>query len=465
MSQDGTSAMLDHLPPQATEAEEAVLGSLLMDSEATGRVAAILKPEDFYREHNGQIFAAALALYQAREPVDFRTLTDALRRCGQYEDVGGMAYLSNLVGVVPTAVHVEHYARTVERCARRRRLISAATRIAGRAYDENSDLDALLREAYTELGKAAGQVGDNRIVTPSEQAADLWAMALEMEETGATGLKTGFHKLDYLTGGLQPGELIVLLGDTGVGKSAWAQSLCRQIASASASHQPKTSLYCSIEMGKRLLVQRNASAIMGRSWKDLAREIAAKQNGEANQDSLKLAADTMEQMPIHLYCRPRMTPGDVRAKALEMASTVGLDLVVVDYLQLITGPKAENRVGQIGAISRELKAIAEELQVPLVTLSQIPREVIKGRTDKRPTLHDARESGSVEQDADILLGIYRHDAYYEPGTAITDQGRAIYVTAGEAELLILKHRSGEDRRMEKLVWMPERVAYASRERE
>lgn len=460
-----TADTIDRLPPQNPEAEEGVLGSLLMDPEAVGRVASDLKVGDFYREKNAVVYAAALALFQAGRPVDFLTISDELRRAGRYDEIGGLGYLSQLVGAVPTAVHVEHYAAMVTRTAMKRRLISAAGKIAGMAYEESLDTGELMARVQKVLAGVAVNRAANHITTPEELGELLLTMTLRIAETGEVGLLTGFHGLDRLTNGFRANDLIVVLGDTTVGKTAWALSESRNVAAAGG-----TVLYCSLEMSLEQLAARMAAAIIkGRShglslppdwdWKALEREVAHHENVERNSRAIGRAKDTITGLPLNVYYQPGMTLLDIRTKSLEMASRGPLAQVVVDYAQLITpSGRAENRVQEMGEISRGLKQLAGELGVPLIALCQINREAVKGRADKRPSLHDARESGSWEQDADILLGVYRDDAYYDAGKK-NDRGET--VVAGAAELLVLKNRNGERSAVVPMTWRASTAEYLS----
>ncbi len=451
-----SQAIIDRLPPQNPEAEEAVLGSILMDPEAVGKVVADLKVADFYRQRNGVIYAAATRLFQAGKAVDFLTISDELKRDGRYEEIGGLGYLSQLIGVVPTAVHIEHYAGIVRRTALKRRLISAAGKIAGLAYDDSLELEEVMSRAQKLLTDVAMGRARNRIATPAELADLLLTMGLKIAEDKRAGLLSWFHGLDRLTNGFREKELITVLGDTSIGKSAWALSLSRNVAKA---RDGGPVLYCSIEMSKEQLVARLAAGVLQVNWKEFERELMSGENLEQNSTALEQAAELIRELPIYVYYEPSMTLLDIRTKALEMRALGELAMVVVDYAQLITpAGRSENRVVEMSEISRGLKRIAGEASVPLVALCQISREAVKGRENKRPGLHDARESGSWEQDSDILLGVYRDDAYYDVGAR---NDKKELVVAGNAQLLVLKNRSGDRNAIVPMTWRSSTAEYLS----
>ena len=419
-----TQHPIDRLPPQNPEAEEAVLGSLLMDPEAVGRVAPFLRPDDFYRERNGTIYSAMLAVYDRHEPVDFLTVTDELKRTGRYEEVGGLGYLSHLVGIVPTAVHVEHYARIVERTAVKRRLISAAGKIAAVAYDDSLELDATLEKAEQVLFG----VSQRRVTRDFEPLGTILGDYLEEMELRAAdergrGVPTGFIELEKLTGGLQRSDLIILAARPSMGKSSWALNIVQNAALRSHA----TCAIFSVEMSKQQLAHR---LLCSESGVD-ATKLRLGMINDAERRKLHRAFELLSEAPIYIDDTPSISITELRSKARRLHAEVGIDLVVVDYLQLVTsGRSSDNRVQEISEISRSLKALARELNAPVIALSQLSRAV-ESRTPHIPMLSDLRESGSLEQDADLVLFIYREEMYDRE----TDK-------KGIADIIVAKHRNG-----------------------
>lgn len=431
----GISYVLDHLPPAAVEAEEAVLGSCLSDPDAINRVRADLRPADFFRDRNRAIYETMLDLGKSSEPVDFLTVCEALRRGGIYDEVGGLAYLSHLTGVVPTAVHAASYGKLVRDAALRRRIIGAAGRIAGLAHEETGDVDALLPSALKLLSDTDGNAAPGELLYPEDQAQLLHDMVGEILVGDTPRVPTGLIDLDrMMAGGLEPDMLAVLMALPGMGKSAAAQSILRNMAA-----KGYVALFVSVEMSKRQLVRRNAASMMSMDWHLFEAKVRAGDKGAVA--SLESAAERMERSKMVLWHRPSTTTQDIRAKALEVRGHMGrLDCIVVDYLQLLADEIGENRTAQVGRACRQLKRLAGELQVPVIVLSQMNRDY-KDRTNKRPTYSDARDSGEIEQHADTIWGLYRDDFFYEPGEVI-DQKRQIKCEAGKAELLVLKQREG-----------------------
>jgi len=416
---------IDHLPPQNPEAEEAVLGSLLMDTEAVGKVAAFLRADDFYRERNGIIYTIVLELYDRHEPVDFLTLTDDLKRRGSYDDVGGLAYLSRLVGVVPTAIHVEHYAHIVERTAIKRRLIGAAGKIAAIAYDDSLDLDTTLEKAEQLLFG----VSQRRVTKDFEQLGVILGDYLEQmqlraaDKDGGRGIPTGFIELEKMTGGLQRSDLIILAARPSMGKSTWALNIVQN----AALRNHVTCAVFSLEMSKQQLAHR---LLCSESGVD-ATKLRLGMLTDMDQRKLHHAFEMLSEASIYIDDTSSINLSELRSKARRLHAEVGIDLVVVDYLQLITAGKGgDNRVQEISEISRQLKALARELNAPVIAVSQLSRAV-EARTPHIPMLSDLRESGSLEQDADIVLFIYREDMYNKD----TDK-------KGIADIYLAKHRNG-----------------------
>jgi replicative DNA helicase len=419
-----SSSAVERLPPHNVDAEESVLGSVLIDREAIGRVAATLRPEDFYRERNATIYAAMLALYERGEPVDYLTLADELQRMGKYEAVGGLPYLAQLLVAVPTSVHIEHYARIVERTAVMRRLISVAGEIARIGFQDTYDVDAAVAEAAQKV-LAVGQRRAGRDFKPLRDVLTEYfeqLQALAAGEGSRYGVPTGFIDLDKITGGLQRSDLVLLAARPSVGKTSLALCLA---ANAAVRFHMTTAIF-SLEMSNAQIAARLLSMESGI-------DSARLRQGQLNQPELRKlhhALTVLADAPIFLDDTPAIPITQLRLKAERLHLETHLDLIIVDYLQLVTAGKGENRVNEISEISRSLKRLARDLNVPVVALSQLSRAV-ESRSPHIPMLSDLRESGSLEQDADVVLFIYREDVYNKE----TEK-------KGIAEIHIAKHRNG-----------------------
>jgi len=416
---------IDRLPPQNIEAEEAVLGGLLIDSDAIIRVSTALKPEDFYREKNGWIFGAVLALHERHEPIDFLTVCDELERKGQLDEVGGPAFLTGLINVVPTSIHIEHYATIVQRAAIRRRLIEAAGRIAALAYREADDVDEVVDRAE-QVVFAVSSARLSRSVVPLRSAVSDYYDRVEYlnkHKGQMIGLPTGFVRLDEILGGMQRSDMLVLAARPSMGKT----SLALNIAHTAANRFGQRVLVFSLEMASEQVVERLTSAEAGIDSQRLRR-------GEIADDEWSRFITTtsrLSELAFFIDDTPAISVLEMRTKARRLHAEVGLDLIVVDYLQLMRGEgRHENRQQEVSAISRGIKALARELNIPILAISQLSRGV-EARSDKRPILSDLRESGSIEQDADVVLFIYRDEVYNE-----NTERRGI------ADILVAKHRHG-----------------------
>ena len=397
----------DRLQPQNIEAEQSLLGSILIDPEALIRVSPIVRPEDFYRETHETIYEAALELHERRQPADFVTLRDALQQRGLLEMVGGTAYLTTLVNSVPTSAHAEYYAQIVQRTALLRRLIEAATQITGIAFEPTDDAEETIDRAEQILF-AVAERRHSRDLTPISQVIARYYDRIQMlaENKGQTfGIPTNFGLLDTLLGGLQPSDLIILAARPSMGKTALALTIATQAAKRQHAH---VALF-SLEMSAEQLVQRLLSAETGIESQRL-------RIGDVKEEEWPLivqAASTLSDTQIFIDDSASLSVMGMRSKARRIHSQFGLDLIVVDYLQLMEGDRrSENRVQEISNISRGLKGLARELNVPVLALSQLSRAV-EARQDKRPQLSDLRESGSIEQDADVVLFIYRDAMYFK----------------------------------------------------
>lgn len=415
----------DKTIPANPEAEEAVLGSLLIDPDAIIKVASFLAPDDFYREKNSWVYRAILDLHERREPADFVTLVDELDRRDQLSQVGGAAYITSLISSVPTAIHVEHYAHIVERTATLRRLIGVAGQIAALAYEEAEDVNEVVDRAE----QLIFNVSERRIrhdLTPVRQIMHGVVDRLDYlhrHKGDLLGVPTGFSKLDKLLGGFQKSDLVILAARPGVGKS----SLALNVAVNAAKRYGQRVAFFSLEMSSEQLVQRLLSSETGIDQQKL-------RLGEIGDDEwpmLMEAAGVLSETLLFFDDTPAVSALELRTKARRLQAEHGLDMVIVDYLQLMRGDtRSENRVQEISYISRALKSLARELEVPLIALSQLSRAV-ESRSDHKPVLSDLRESGAIEQDADIVMFIYREDMVKEN----TDRKNI-------ADVIVAKHRNG-----------------------
>jgi replicative DNA helicase len=419
------SGRIERLPPQNIEAEEAVLGALLIDPDAIIRLATILKPEDFYREKHGWIYDVALSLHERREPIDFLTVCDELDRRQQLDQVGGPAFITTLINAVPTSIHADYYARIVERTATRRRLIDAAGQIAGLAYQEADDVEEVVDRAEQILfGVSERRI--SRELVPIKQILSEYYDRIEyltLHRGEMIGIPTGFTDIDKLLGGLQRSDLVILAARPSVGKTSLALSIAHN---AAKKYRQRVAVF-SLEMASEQVVQRLISAETGIDSQRLRRgEIAEGEWGRF----MKATSDLAETY-LFIDDTPGISALELRSKARRLHAEVGIDLITVDYLQLMRGDfRSENRVQEISSISRALKALARELNLPILALSQLSRGV-ESRTDKRPILSDLRESGALEQDADVVIFIYRDELYNE-----NTERKNI------ADIIVAKHRNG-----------------------
>ncbi|MDQ3614264.1 MAG: replicative DNA helicase [Chloroflexota bacterium] len=414
----------DRLPPHNIEAEQSVLGSLLIDRDAIIRVASYLKAEDFYVSANAMVYRAIQDLYNRREPTDFVTLSDELERRGTLEDIGGVGYLSSLLSAVPTAVHVEYYGRIVERTATLRRLIDAGTSIVGIGYQDNVDTEDALDSAEQVLF----QVSQHRTTKDFQSIHDVidrffdQLEYLQNNRDELVGVPSGFTDLDRLTGGLQRSDLVIVAARPSMGKTAFALG----VAYGAAVQHGRTVGIFSLEMSAEQLVQRLLSTESGID----SHKIRLGNIDDREWEEISRAFGRLSEAKIFIDDSASAGIMDIRSKARRLQAEQGLDLVIVDYLQLMSGRRSENRVQEISEISRGLKGLARELNVPVVALSQLSRAV-ESRSDHRPLLSDLRDSGAIEQDADIVMFIYREEKYDEHSDR-----------KGIAELIVAKHRNG-----------------------
>lgn len=414
--------------PANLDAERAVLGSLMIDPDAIVKVASFLRPEDFYRERHVWLYQAMLALNERREPLDFVTIVDELERHGQLEEIGGPAFLTDLISNTPTALFIDHYARIVEREAVRRRLISAAGKVAELAYDEGQEVDDVVdRAEQIILGVSESRI--HRDLQPIRAIMNNVVDRIDFlarNQGTLMGVPTGFTMLDRLLGGLQKSDLIILAGRPGMGKSSFGLSIAQ---TAAKRFDARVAVF-SLEMSNEQMVQRLLSMETGIDSHRL--RLGAVQ--EEEWPVLLEAANMLANTNIFIDDTPAASVVEIRTKARRLYAEHGLDMIFIDYMQLMTGQGAigrnDNRQQEISYISRSLKALARELNVPVLAASQLSRAV-ESRADKRPMLSDLRESGSIEQDADVVLFIYREDYYIED----TDRQNI-------ADVLVAKHRHG-----------------------
>ena len=421
--------LLEKTPPQDIEAERAVLGALLLSKDALERAAERLHPEDFYKLGHQVIYQAMQDLFRAHEPVDLVTVSSKIRMMGKLDEpeVGGLTYLTQLANVVPTAANAAHYVHMVEEKAHLRKLINAATEVAQMGYEQKEDLDHILDRAQQKMMDVASDRTSGEFSEMKEILGETFENITKLAEAGGavTGLPSGFRDLDRMTAGLHKSDLILIAARPSMGKTAFVLNIAQQVAT---NAKGKVAVF-SLEMSKQQLVQR---ILCAESWVD-AQRLRTGQLQSQDWDRLMKGISRLERAAIYIDDTPGMTVGELRSKTRRLKMEKGLDLVIIDYLQLMSGSSSkggDNRQQEISEISRSLKILARDLQVPIIALSQLSRSV-ESRQSKRPMLSDLRESGSLEQDADIVAFLYRDD-YYEPDSE----------EKGVAELILAKHRNG-----------------------
>lgn len=395
------------LPPQNLEGEMSVLGGVLLENEALNKALEILRPEDFYRESHRKIFNALLELSDKGEPADLVTLTAVLKKNGELDAIGGSAYLSTLVDYVPTAANINYYAKMVKEKSIARRLISVATDIATKGY-EGGEIESTLDWAEKSIFDIAGLRIKPSYFSTKEILKDTFKAIERLydRKEKITGVPTGYHDLDEMTAGLQGGDLVIIAGRPSMGKTAFVVNVVEQ---ASVHQEEKVpALIFSLEMGKEQLVQRMLCSI---SRVDASR-LRTGHLGESDWPKLTNGAGLLSEAPIYIDDTPAISVLELRAKARRLKSEKNIGIIVIDYLQLMQGNNPESRQQEISEISRSLKALAKELNVPVVALSQLNRS-LESRTDKRPIMADLRESGAIEQDADVIMFVYREAVYCE----------------------------------------------------
>lgn len=435
------------VPPQNINAERSLLGSILIDDEVIVDVADKISSTDFYEPGHQLIYEAMVRLYQKHSPVDILTLSNELKSTKRIDDVGGLEYLSDLTNYVPSAAHAIEYASIVREASIRRNLTKAGERITNLAFKTDQDVQQVLSLAEASLYAVNQESQQTEMQSMESLLSDAFEKMtyLHQNKDKLRGVQTGFKDLDKMTAGLQKSDLIILAARPAMGKSTLAQNIAFNVA----MREKKTVLFFSLEMSNAQVVDRMISEASGvDSWNI--------RTGNLTQEDFSKISDAMGEMseaPIKFVDKPGLTVLEMKVLAQREAHKGNLGLIIVDYLQLMSGSKSygDNRVQEISEISRGLKLIARELDVPVIALSQLSRSV-EQRPDKRPMLSDLRESGSIEQDADIVMFVYRED-YYNPDTErkhITD-------------LIIGKHRNGPVGTVE-LYFHPERLKFMSLEK-
>lgn len=417
---------MDKILPHNLEAEQATLGAILLDREAIVPLASWLEARHFYVEAHAWIYEAQLSCYHRRVPPDLQTIADELRRHERLDRVGGIPFLIGLSNGVPTAYHVEYYAKIVERTAVLRNIIQAGATITALGYDETDEVEQTLDAAEQTLFNVSQRRGMQDFMPLSNIVDAYYEYLHQIDERGPelSGTPTGFVDFDKLTGGLQRSDLLILAARPGVGKSSLAMSMAFNIA----TQQGKSVGVFSLEMGREQLLQRLLATHTGIDSQKL-------RTGRLSINELQTLTDALNyfaSVPIYIDDTAGLAINELRAKARRLQAEHGLDFLIIDYLQLVNGSarRGDNRVQEVSEISRSLKALARELNLPVLALSQLSRAV-EGRTSHVPVLADLRESGSIEQDADMVMFIYREEMYDKD----TDK-------KGIAELHIAKHRNG-----------------------
>jgi replicative DNA helicase len=416
---------LDRVPPQNNEAEQSVLGAVFLSKEALITAIEILRPEDFYKTAHQRIFKTMLDLYERGEPVDLVTVTAELQDHKLLDEVGGVTYLTEIASSVPTAANIEYYARIVEEKSLLRRLIRTATKIANDGYTREDDVSEIIADAEKYILEIAQNRNSGGFTPIRDVLLETYERIefLSQRRGDVTGIPSGYPDLDKMTSGFQRSDLIILAARPSVGKTAFALNVAQNVAARAG----ETVAIFSLEMAASQLVQRMICAEgnldaskMRTGWLE-----------EDDWQKLTMAIGTLAKAPIYIDDTPGITVQDIRAKCRRLQAEKGLGLILIDYLQLIQGRgRGENRQQEVSEISRTLKGIARELNVPVIALSQLSRSV-EQRQDKRPMMSDIRESGSIEQDADIVAFLYRDD-YYDKETE----------NKNVIEVIIAKQRNG-----------------------
>ncbi|NMA82404.1 MAG: replicative DNA helicase [Epulopiscium sp.] len=439
-------SIIQRIPPHHLEAERSVLGSMMMDREAIAVASEYLHADDFYRPDHQSIFQAMIDLYNKGEPVDLITLNNRISEMGVLEQIGGANYLTELAAMVPTSAHVKNYAKIVEEKSLLRRLIKMSQSIAGLSYEAKEDISVIMSRAEEEVFN----ISQNRRTENFAPIREVLVETFEKIESiyhnqgRVTGIPTGFLDLDYKTAGLQPSDLILIAARPSMGKTAFALNLAQY---AALRENVSTAIF-SLEMSKDQLVNR---MLCGEAMVD-AQKLRTGNLEQEDWVKIARAMGPLSEAPIYIDDTPGITVTEMRAKCRRLKLEKGLDLIMIDYLQLMSGTgRGDSRQQEISEISRSLKALAREMQAPVIALSQLSR-ACESRADHRPMLSDLRESGAIEQDADVVMFLYR-DEYYHPDTEAKNQ----------AELIIAKQRNGPTGTVD-LVWLGQYTKFANMQR-
>lgn len=422
----------DRLPPQVVEVEQAVLGAMLLDKEAIGKAVEVLDESCFYKSSHAKIFSAMVSLYDRNEPVDLITLPQELKKRLELEEVGGIPYINDLATSVATSANIEYHSRIVLEKATLRRLIQTSTEIVSRCFDQTEDVDLLLDSAEQRIF----EISEKRIKHGFTPLSDILPQTFEsidrIREGQITGLPTGFVELDTLTAGLQPSDLIVVAGRPSMGKT----SFCLSVVEHSAVELKVPVAIFSLEMEKGQLANR----MLCSRAKLSSHKMRTGRLSDHEWTNLSIAVGPLSEAKIFVDDTPAIGILEIRAKARRLKAKENIGLIIVDYLQLMAGPKgAESRQQEISTISRALKGLAKDLKVPVLAISQLSRAVETRGGERRPQLADLRESGAIEQDADLVMFIYRPELY---GIKSMEFRKEKISTDGIAEVIVGKHRNG-----------------------
>jgi len=433
--QNGKSDPSGRIPPQAVDVEQSVLGAMLIEREAIPRAVEILPPDSFYTAKHQKIYLSILSLFERGNPVDLITLTEELKRRGELDDIGGAYYISELTTKVASAANVEYHGRIIAEKSLLRKMIETMTGLVGKGYDPGADAFELLDQAESEIFRISDSQLRKSASSMNEVLKETLAQleAVHGREDGLTGVPSGFHRLDTMTGGWQAADLAIIAARPSMGKTAFALACARN--AALHPDRPAGVAIFSLEMSAQQLAQRLLTS-------EARVDAQAARTGRLSEDDwprLARAAGRLSAASIYIDDTPGLSILELRAKCRRLKAEHHIGLVIVDYLQLMHGSgtsKNSNREQEIAQISRSLKSLAKEIEVPVIALSQLSRAVETRGGDKRPQLSDLRESGSIEQDADVVMFIYRAERY---GITVDDKGNS---TEGMADIIIGKQRNG-----------------------
>ncbi|WP_027628913.1 replicative DNA helicase [Ruminiclostridium cellobioparum] len=438
---------LGRIPPQSVEAEQSVIGSMLIDKEVIPVVMEVLKPEDFYRPDHKEIYDVIIELFDKAQPIDLITVSERLRLHGKLDLVGGLEYLTNIATEVPTTANVKHYAKIVEEKSLLRKLIKASSDIVELGFNASEEVSFILDKAEQNIFDILQKRSSQGFVPIKDVLVDTFNKLEELYNNKGhiTGIPTGFVDLDFKTSGLHNSDLVLIAARPAMGKTAFALNLAQN----AAVHSGIPVALFSLEMSKEQLVNR---MLCSEAMVD-SNKMKTGQLEDNDWQKVARALGPLSEAPIFIDDTPGISITEIRAKCRRMKLEHNLGLVVIDYLQLMQGSRSrsENRQQEISEISRSLKILAKEINVPVICLSQLSRAA-ETRTDHRPILSDLRESGAIEQDADIVMFLYRDD-YYNPDTE----------KKNIAEIILAKHRSGSTGTVE-LVWLGQYTKFANLEK-